>query len=272
MSPVVGMDAVTAAMARPGLEPVRTMSPVMGTDAVTAAMARPGLEPVRTMSPVMGTDAVTAAMARPGLEPGTPRFQGVPRARRDRRKSPANHQSSSNRAHSAIPFVMRRSPWVWDFVSASKSQSPGASKLRVAPARGQPDNLLGLRRRATYVVGQVPVRCILEVPADPLASIRRVHHGAHSTCGRGDRSARRWSWVHQAGRYEINVLNQVSVAYRHLDMESLAEKRARECGRSLGEHGTYGTDPCAFALEDRNRDFDDHPIKPVSAAGLPGQG
>jgi hypothetical protein len=54
------------------------------------AMARPGLEPVRTMSPVMGMDAVTAAMARPGLEPGTPRFSGTPRAAGWLSKAPAN--------------------------------------------------------------------------------------------------------------------------------------------------------------------------------------
>jgi hypothetical protein len=42
------------------------------------AMARPGLEPVRTVSPVGVAGCPSpVAMARPGLEPGTPRFQGV---------------------------------------------------------------------------------------------------------------------------------------------------------------------------------------------------
>jgi hypothetical protein len=63
-------------MARPGLEPVRTMSPVMAAGCPSpVTMARPGLEPVRTMSPVMVAGCPSpVAMARPGLEPGTPRF------------------------------------------------------------------------------------------------------------------------------------------------------------------------------------------------------
>jgi hypothetical protein len=91
-------------------------------------------------------------------------------------------------------------------------------------------------------------------------------------CGGGSGIAGRWtSWGRKAGRSDLDVADQVSVAYRDLDMASLAEERAREGGRSLGEHGTYSTNPCAFALEDRNRDLDEHAVEPVSAAGLPGQ-
>lgn len=94
---------------------------------------------------------------------------------------------------------------------------------------------------------------------------------AHGVCGRGTGSARWWSCAQKAGRYDIDVANQVGVADGELDAGSLAEKRAREGGRSLGEHGTYGANPYAFALKNRNRHLDDHAIKPVSAACLPRQ-
>jgi hypothetical protein len=41
-------------------------------------------------------------------------------------------------------------------------------------------------------------------------------------------------------------------------------------GRSLGEHGTYRTNPCAFALEDRDSDLDEHAVEPVRVAGSSG--
>jgi hypothetical protein len=64
---------------------------------------------------------------------------------------------------------------------------------------------------------------LLQVQPHPLAGVLRVYHGAHLM-------------VHGAGLHEMDVADQAGVAHRDLDMRSLTEERAREGGRSLGEH------------------------------------
>jgi hypothetical protein len=54
-------------------------------------------------------------------------------------------------------------------------------------------------------------------------------------------------------------------------MGSLAEERARERGRSLGEHAARDTDSDAFTRKDRNHELDDHAVKPASGTRLSGQ-
>jgi hypothetical protein len=51
----------------------------------------------------------------------------------------------------------------------------------------------------------------------------------------------------------------VSVTHRDLDMGSLAEERARERGRSLGEHAACGTNLDARTRKDRNREQSSRP-------------
>lgn len=64
---------------------------------------------------------------------------------------------------------------------------------------------------------------MLQVQPHPLASVLRVYRGAHLV-------------VDDAGLHEMDVAVLAGVAHRDLDMRSLTEERARESGRSLGEH------------------------------------
>jgi len=88
---------------------------------------------------------------------------------------------------------------------------------------------------------------------------------------RGPERGRWTSWAQSAGRDDIDVADQVSVAHRDLDMGSLAEERARERRCSLGKHAACGTNPDACPLEHRNHELDDHAVKPVSSTRLAGQ-
>jgi hypothetical protein len=97
----------------------------------------------------------------------------------------------------------------------------------------------------------------LQVQPHPLASVLRVYHGAHLV-------------VHDSRLHEMDVADQAGVAHRDLDMRSLTEERAREGGRSLGEHSAHGTDPHACTLEDRIRELNDLAVEPVFAACLSG--
>ena len=112
--------------------------------------------------------------------------------------------------------------------------------LRISPEQGLPlPRQTGSTHRLDGVVIEVTV-AILEREGIRIRAVRAVFAEgapAFGVCGRGTGSARRWSWAQKAGRCDIDVANQVSVADGELDVESLAEKRAREGGRSLGEHG-----------------------------------